>query len=111
MSWLENIADKESRKWQEVMLAHAYDLEEWGDAREKLLKLLQNDQKKSDEASLRSYISCCAESLGSVHPLPDLGEVVFEFYQNMGWKIQRTFRNKNSPRSSICAAKADDSYQ
>ena len=92
MSWLENIANKESRKWQEVMLANAYDLEEWGDAREKLLKLLQNDQKKSDEASLRSYISCCAESIGSVHPLPDLAEVVCEFYQKYGME-----NSKNIP--------------
>ena len=84
MSWLDNISSQESKEWQEVMLAHAYDLEEWGDAREKLLKLLQNDQRKADEASLRSYISCCAESIGSVHPLPDLSEIVSEFYQKYG---------------------------
>ena len=84
MSWLDNISPQESKEWQEVMLAHAYDLEEWGDAREKLLKLLQNNQRKADEASLRSYISCCAESIGSVHPLPDLSEIVSEFYQKYG---------------------------
>ena len=84
MSWLDNISPQESKEWQEVMLAHAYDLEEWGDAREKLLKLLQNDQRKADEASLRSYISCCAESIGSVHPLPVLSEIVSEFYQKYG---------------------------
>jgi hypothetical protein len=84
MSWLDNISPQESKEWQEVMLAHAYDLEEWGDAREKLLKLLQNDQRKADEASLRSYISCCAESIGSVHPIPDLSEIVSEFYQKYG---------------------------
>jgi len=84
MSWLDNISSQESKEWQEVMLAHAYDLEEWGDAREKLLKLLQNNQRKADESSLRSYISCCAESIGSVQPLPELAEVVFEFYQKYG---------------------------
>ena len=84
MSWLDNIFPQESKEWQEVMLAHAFDVEEWGDAREKLLILLQNDQRKADEASLRSYISCCAESIGSVHPLPDLAEVVSEFYQKYG---------------------------
>jgi len=84
MSWLDNISPQESKEWQEVMLAHAFDLEEWGDAREKLLKLLQNNQRKADEASLRSYISCCAESIGSVHPLPDLSEIVSEFYQKYG---------------------------
>ena len=92
MSWLKNIANEQSKEWQEVMLAHAYDLEEWGDAREKLLKLLQNNQKKADEASIRSYISCCAESLGSVHPLPDLSEVVSEFYQKYGME-----NSKNIP--------------
>jgi hypothetical protein len=84
MSWLDNISPQESKEWQEVMLAHAYDLEEWGDAREKLLKLLQNNQRMADEASIRSYISCCAESIGSVHPLPELAEVVSEFYQKYG---------------------------
>jgi hypothetical protein len=84
MSWLDNIAPKESKEWQEVMLGYAFDVEEWGVARNKLLKLLQNDQRKADEASIRSYISCCAESIGSVHPLPDLAEVVSEFYQKYG---------------------------
>jgi hypothetical protein len=92
MSWLDNISPQESKEWQEVMLAHAYDLEEWGDAREKLLKLLQNNQRKADEASLRSYISCCAESIGSVHPLPDLSEIVSEFYQKYGME-----NSKNIP--------------
>ena len=92
MSWLDNISPQESKEWQEVMLAHAYDLEEWGDAREKLLKLLQNNQRKADAASLRSYISCCAESIGSVHPLPDLSEIVSEFYQKYGME-----NSKNIP--------------
>ena len=89
MSWLDNISPQESKEWQEVMLAHAYDLEEWGDAREKLLKLLQNNQRKADESSLRSYISCCAESIGSVQPLPELAEVVFEFYQKYGMESSK----------------------
>ena len=89
MSWLDNISPQESKEWQEVMLAHAYDLEEWGDAREKLLKLLQNNQRMADEASIRSYISCCAESIGSVHPLPDLSEIVSEFYQKYGMESSK----------------------
>jgi len=89
MSWLDNISPQELKEWQEVMLAHAYDLGEWGDAREKLLKLLQNNQRKADEASLRSYISCCAESIGSVHPLPELAEVVSEFYQKYGMESSK----------------------
>ena len=92
MSWLDNISPQESKEWQEVMLAHAYDIEEWGDAKEKLLKLLQNNQRKADEASIRSYISCCAESIGSVHPLPDLSEIVSEFYQKYGME-----NSKNIP--------------
>ena len=92
MSWLDNISPQESKEWQEVMLAHAYDLEEWGVAREKLLILLLNDQRKADEVSIRSYISCCAESIGSVHPLPDLSEIVSEFYQKYGME-----NSKNIP--------------
>ena len=38
MSWLDIISPKESNEWQEVILAYAFDVEEWGDAREKLLK-------------------------------------------------------------------------
>jgi hypothetical protein len=89
MSWLDNISPQESKEWQEVMLAYAFDLEEWGDARDKLLKLLKNDLRKSDEGSIRSYISCCAESIGSVHPLPDLAEVVSEFYQKYGMESSK----------------------
>jgi hypothetical protein len=89
MCWLENIAPEESKEWQNVMLAHAFDVEDWGVARGKLLKLLQNDQRKADEASIRSYISCCAESIGSVHPLPDLAEVVSVFYQKYGMESSK----------------------
>jgi hypothetical protein len=84
MHWLDNISPQESKEWQEVMLGHAFDVEEWRVARENLLKLLKNDLRKADEGSIRSYISCCAESIGSVHPLPDLAEVVSEFYQKYG---------------------------
>ena len=84
MSWLNNISSEESKEWQEVMLSHSFDLGEWEKARFKILELLQNDRRTADEASIRSYISCCAESIGSVHPLPDLGDIVNEFYQKYG---------------------------
>ena len=45
MSWLENIANEQSKEWQEVMLAHAYDLEEWGDAREKITQIASKQPK------------------------------------------------------------------
>jgi len=38
-------------------------------------------------------------------------KLFLNFIKNTGWKVQTTFRNKHSPRASICAAKADDSYQ
>ena len=84
MSWLDNISLQESKEWQEVMLSHSFDLGEWEKARFKILELLHNDRRTADEASIRSYISCCAESIGSVHPLPDLGDIVNEFYQKYG---------------------------
>ena len=84
MSWLNNISSEESKEWQDVMLYHSFDLGEWEKARFKILELLHNDRRTADEASIRSYISCCAESIGSVHPLPDLGDIVNEFYQKYG---------------------------
>ena len=84
MSWLNIISSEESKEWQEVMLYLSFDLGEWEKARFKILELLQNDRRTADEASIRSYISCCAESIGSVHPLPDLGDIVNEFYQKYG---------------------------
>ena len=93
MSWLDKISTEESTEWQEVMLAHAYDLNEWEVAREKLLKSLQYDRKEADEASIRSYICCCAESIGTVHPLPVLEEVVSEFYQKYGMERSKSIRD------------------
>ena len=84
MSWLNNISSEESKEWQEVMLSHSFDLGEWEKARFKILELLHKDRRTADEASIRSYISCCDEYIGSVHPLPDLGDIVNEFYQKYG---------------------------
>ena len=84
MSWLEKISSKEAKIWENIMLEHAFDCEDWGSARKSLLDLLQKDSLNASENSIRSYISCSAESIGSVHPLPELKDVVEEFYQKYG---------------------------
>ena len=84
MSWIERIPDDQAKIWQDTMLDHSYDYEEWGEARECLKLLLKNDLRDSGEESIRSYIACCAESVGSVHPLPDLTDIVEEFYGQYG---------------------------
>ena len=66
------------------MLLFSYDQEEWMEARECLLKLLNDEKKQADEPAIRSYLSCCAESAGNVHPLPALASLVEELYQTYG---------------------------
>ena len=39
MDWLEKFPPNEQKLWQDIMLDHSYDYEEWGEARD-LLKLL-----------------------------------------------------------------------
>ena len=84
MDWLEKFPPNEQKLWQDTMLDHSYDDEEWGEARDLLKLLLKNDLRNSSEGSIRSYIACCAEASGGVHPLPDLKNVVEEFYGQYG---------------------------
>ena len=84
MKWLEKLETEETKQWEEVMLSFSFDQEEWNDARTLLLKLLKNDKKRAEEQAIRSYISCCAESAGNVHPLPTLASLVEELYQTYG---------------------------
>ena len=84
MDWLENLSVEEQKAWSELMIDHAFDQSEWGDARIELLILLEKDGKKADECALRSYLSCCAESAGPANPLPSLSLLVNEFYSAYG---------------------------
>ena len=84
MDWLEKFPPNEQKLWQDTMLDHSYDDEEWGEARDLLKLLLKNDLRNSSEGSIRSYIACCAEASGGVHPLPELKQVVEEFYRQYG---------------------------
>ena len=84
MTWIEKIPADQAKIWQDTMLDHSYDYEEWGEARAHLKLLLKNDLRDSAEDSIRSYIACCAEASGSVPPLPDLKNVVEEFYGQYG---------------------------
>ena len=84
MTWLSDMDAKEARSWEDLMVDYSYDTDEWKVARNRLLSLLSKDNKESSEAEIRSYLSCCAESIGSLHPLPELEEVVADFYLQFG---------------------------
>lgn len=84
MTWLSDMDVKEARSWEDLMVDYSYDTDEWKVARDRLLFLLSKDSKKSSEAEIRSYLACCAESIGSLHPLPELEEVVADFYLQFG---------------------------
>ena len=84
MDWLEKLETEETNQWEEVMVSFSFDQEEWTEARTLLMELLSKDKKRAGEPAIRSYISCCAESAGNVHPLPTLASLVKELYQTYG---------------------------
>ena len=84
MSWLEQLEETEMRAWQSVMNRHSFDFNEWSEARERLSGILKSNNLKANEQSVISYIDCCAESVGNVHPLPILANLVEEFYHDYG---------------------------
>jgi hypothetical protein len=91
MSWLGKISSEEAKIWENLMLEHSFDYEDWGVARNHLKEILKKDDLSASEDSIRSYISCSAESVGSVHPLPELKDVVEEFYQKYGMENTKPF--------------------
>ena len=84
MKWLEELDEKERNAWETTMINHAFDSDEWGQARSLLFRLLKKEKKSASEEAARSYLSCCAEFIGPVHPLPDLSMVMEEFYKHYG---------------------------
>ena len=84
MDWIDKLDSKNARAWEELMVDYLYDLDDRNEARVHLLQLLKNDQRNASESDLRAYLSCCAESAGSVHPIPELKETVEEFYSRFG---------------------------
>ena len=83
--WLSGMREEEAKAWEEVMLAHAFEEREWKSGRDRLQELLKADGKQADEVSLRSYLSCCAESVGGSHPLlTSLASLVEELYAAHG---------------------------
>ena len=84
MSWDVELSLEERRKWGEEILQHSFDENEWQQARSALLNLLASENLHAEENSIRSYISCCAEAVGSSYPLPSLKKTVIEFFQEHG---------------------------
>ncbi len=84
MDWLQNLPSAEKKEWEEMMIGFAFDEDEWTAARSQLSTLLQQDGKHANEPAIRSYLSCCAESGGHVHPLPPLTSLVADLYKAYG---------------------------
>ena len=91
--WLSGMSEEEAEAWGETMLAHAFDEKEWKDGRARLQELLDGDGKMAQESSLRSYLSCCAESVGGSHPLPSLASLVEELYETYGMENAKDSSN------------------
>jgi hypothetical protein len=83
-NWLSKLREEDINSWGKVMLAHPFEERDWQDARARLLELLKADGKQAEEGPLRSYLSCCAESVGGSHPLPPLRSLVEELYGAYG---------------------------
>ena len=84
MGWDVKMSLEERKKWGEEILQHSFDENEWQQARSTLLNLLASENLHAEENSIRSYISCCAEAVGSSYPLPSLEKTVIEFFQEHG---------------------------
>lgn len=82
--WLSEFREDEAEEWGKVMLSHSFDEKEWKNARTRLQELLKEDGKQAEEGSMRSYLSCCAESVAGSHPVPSLQSLVEELYEEYG---------------------------
>ena len=89
MDWLQKLDPTEAKAWQDLMIDYAYIPEDWEEARAQLFALLQQDQRSTNEEDARAYLSCCAESVGTTYPLPQLSETVTEFYSRFGMESSK----------------------
>ena len=85
MDWLEKFPPNEQKSFGKIQCSIIPTITKNGEKQGIFFKLLlKNDLRNSSEESIRSYIACCAEASGAVHPLPDLKNVVEEFYGQYG---------------------------
>ena len=89
MDWLQKLDSTEAKAWQDLMIDYAYVPEDWEEARAQLFVLLQKDQRSTNEEEARAYLSCCAESVGTTYPLPQLSETVTAFYSRFGMESSK----------------------
>ena len=83
MDWLENLSVEEQKAWSELMIDHAFDQSEWGDARIELLILLEKDGKKRMNVHCVPILAVSRIS-GTSQPPPSLSLLVNEFYSAYG---------------------------
>ena len=84
MNLISELPQAEQDAWHQVMLDHAYDVNEWERARNDLIQRLQSQNKKAKESAIRAYIACCAEAVSSSGPLPLLTTAVDDFFSRYG---------------------------
>ncbi len=81
---ISELTEVERYEWYETMTHYAFDLKDWEDARTLLISYLFKDRKTAEESEIRSYLTCCAESVSGSTPLPNLSSTLSEFYIKFG---------------------------
>jgi len=84
MILISKLPPNERDAWYECMINHAYEAEDWENARQLLVRLLKKDEKRADEMAILSYVSCCAEAVSATLPLPDFSSTLEDFYLRYG---------------------------
>ena len=82
--FISELTEVERYEWYETMTHYAFELKDWEDARTLLISYLFKDRKTAEESEIRSYLTCCAESVSGSTPLPDLSSTLTEFYIKFG---------------------------
>lgn len=84
MILISKLPPNERDAWYECMINHAYEAEDWENARQLLVRLLKKDKKRAEEMAILSYVSCCAEAVSATLPLPDFSSTLEDFYLRYG---------------------------
>jgi len=84
MILIPKLPPNERDAWYECMINHAYEAEDWENARQLLVRLLKKDEKRAEEMAILSYVSCCAEAVSATLPLPDFSSTLEDFYLRYG---------------------------
>lgn len=90
MKLISQLTEKEQAQWHETMLGFAYDMQDWENARQTLIELLIQTNRRAQESAIRTYISCCAEAVATTMPLANLSSTVEDFFKRYGMDDSQT---------------------